>query len=201
MKELKLVLDASGARLVSSLVGGDWRSISGRRLVEVPGHVLGSVEYVTLRASESNVEIRLDQVCSDFEGFEDDFDVLQVTSASDERSPHESEGHIDFTFAEQTIQSIMLVRVRITQKQLGEPSWELSSDSGFVFNLSQGVVGVFKATLTGSRIFNIYFAEKMEELEFDDRSSEWTEGAELGEVYEVSREFIPIEDLLKPVDD
>ena len=114
-------------------------------------------------------------------------------------TPAENEGEIDFTFAQQKIEAISIVRVRILHSRFGASAWELISDSGLVFQLSGGVVGIFKVTLTGSRSFNTVFAKEASELRFDDRSSEWTEGAELGEEYQVSREFIPIDDLLKAV--
>ena len=199
MKSFSLLISKEDLKVIRALVGQTWRSISGRRFTSLSEHVLGSIEVIKLRTSNSNIDVTLKQIWSDFEGVEDDYDVLGVAQTSGDMTPAENEGEIDFTFAQQKIEAISIVRVRILHSRFGASAWELISDSGLVFQLSGGVVGIFKVTLTGSRSFNTVFAKEASELRFDDRSSEWTEGAELGEEYQVSREFIPIDDLLKAV--
>lgn len=196
MKSLSLLISREDLKVIRALVGQTWRSISGRRFTSLSEHVLGSIEVIKLRTSNSNIDVTLKQTWSDFEGVEDDYDVLGVAQTSGDMTPAEIEGEIDFTFAQQKIESISIVRVRILHSLFGTSAWELISDSGLVFQLSGGVVGIFKVTLTGSRSFNTVFAKDASDLHFDDRSSEWTEGAELGEEYQVWREFIPIDDLL-----
>jgi hypothetical protein len=199
VKSFSLLISKEDLKVIRALVGQTWRSISGRRFTSLSEHVLGSIEVIKLRTSNSNIDVTLKQIWSDFEGVEDDYDVLGVAQTSGDMTPAENEGEIDFTFAQQKIEAISIVRVRILHSRFGASAWELISDSGLVFQLSGGVVGIFKVTLTGSRSFNTVFAKEASELRFDDRSSEWTEGAELGEEYQVSREFIPIDDLLKAV--
>lgn len=197
MKSLNLELDASSAQLISSLIGEEWRSISGWRLSQTRGHVLSADEFVTVRTAVSTIDVSLHQVWSDFQGVEDDFDILGARAGQKELSGDENQGDIDFSFAAKPIVAIRVIRDSITASFLGDVRWKLTSDSGFVFDFKSGTVAIFKSSLTGTRILNVAIGDSLDALPIPDYARAWTEGAELGEEYEVSREFMPINEFLK----
>lgn len=197
MKTLNLELETSSVELIASLIGETWRSISGWRLSQAAGHVLSADEFVALRTASSNVDITLEQTWSDFQGLEDDYDLLGARVGQKELGPDERAGDIDFSFAGVRIVAISLVRDHIAAKYLGDVRWEVTSDSGLIFELESGSVAIFKSSLAGSRILNVAIADKRDDIAIPDYARAWTEGARLGEEYEVTREFIPIDDLLK----
>lgn len=191
--------DKTSLSCLRGVLGSHWQLVTGERLTDKRGHYLLGLDSVTIGMKEGTLTFSSVETNLDFEDEDFSYDDFQVRKGDAALRDAVQFGDLEFKFANQTIGGITVVRERITRTSFGKGDWEFSTDFGVVFNLSEGAVAVFKGSHSSSGAIQVTFAESPDLIDVSDSTFEWTEGAELGEEYEVSREFIPIEDLLKPV--
>ena len=104
-------------------------------------------------------------------------------------------GRTFFYDSGQTVRSVFIVREEITALRDGDVQWVYSTDIGVVFELSEGALGIVKAS-HHIEALRVSFGDSVDALDLPDRMIEWDWDNELGEEYRTKHEFIDVRSLL-----
>lgn len=131
----------------------------------------------------------------DFEGYDEEYPILTVAADLGGIDAAQRDGRAFFHHQGEEVVQILVVREAITQIVNGQPRWTFTTDYGIVFELASGAISVAKAG-HHSEALDVAIADSLDAVDIPDRSDEWDWDNELGEEYQVSREFVPIGTLL-----
>jgi hypothetical protein len=192
-----LFLDSFSLHEISKVKGSELDFVTGKRLSAVPGRVVSSVGSAVVRTSSGDLLVYAKPFVSSFEGSETEYDALSAQFETEANVDWPRTRDVDFTFSGERITDVTIVRDTVTKESYLDDSWAFQTDFGVILKLTSGVVGIFKASYFLSEIVRLEFAESQTHFTDTNRSIEWTDSAVLGESFSFTREFIPIEDLLK----
>jgi hypothetical protein len=190
----ELHFDRASLASLNALVGGTWRLATGEALTERPGHLFAWDE-VFVATHDASVRIQTMLRTLDFEGYDEEYPRLSVDESTEGMDSAIRHGHVYFQSQGQGVEEVLVVRERITQVMNGEATWSFSTDYGVVFRLTSGLVAVAKAG-HHSEALDVSYATSLEQLDIEDRSTEWDWDNEIGEEYQVVREILAVSRLL-----
>jgi len=199
LNQIKQFFDGQSLRLAHKCIGLRFYFVTGHLLPEFANHLVG-IRNISLGFDGFELRVKLEPCELDFRGYPDDYGRVSIDSGTATADNSGLGLHNNYRFKDRYAERVLVIRESIRFDYLDEPVWEFVSDIGLVFELSEGCIGVYKAGYQGNQL-EVALASKLAMLEIPDRHANWTFSQELGENYEFNREFIPIEDLLKPVDD
>ena len=199
MTQIDQFTDEQSLRLANNSVGLRFSFVTGHVLTEFANHLAG-IGNVSLGFDGLELSVKLEPCELDFRGYPDDYGQVLIDIDTDRPVDSGLLIHKNYRFKNQNTERAFVIRESIRFIHFDEPRWEFNSDIGFVFELSEGCVGVYKAGYQSNQL-EVALASSMATLDIPDRHANWTFSQELGEHYEFTREFIPIDELLKGVKD
>ena len=187
--------DDGSLRRLRDFVGGRWNFVTGDPLPEQPG-CLAAFDYVIAAIEGRTATVHSRLALADFEGYEGEYPRLSVGDTDPEAlEAWRKSGRTFFCNSGQTVRSVLIVREEITALRDGDVQWVYSTDIGVVFELSEGALGIVKAS-HHIEALRVSFGDTVDALDLPDRTIEWDWDNELGEEYRTMREFIDVQSLL-----
>lgn len=199
MTQITQFTDEQSLKLANKCVGLRFSFVTGHVLPEFANHLAG-IGNIRLDFDGLELSVKLEPCELDFRGYPDDYGQISIDIETPKTADSGLLLHKNYRFKNQDTEQVFVIRESTRFIHFGEPKWEFNSDIGFVFELSEGCVGVYKAGYQGSQL-EVALASTLAMLDIPDRHANWTFSDELGDHYEFTREFIPIDELLKGAKD
>lgn len=190
-QKLNIKFNDEEIKTLVGLTGQNWRFLTGDVLDEYPNHLSSWGATIIATDTES---IRITIKPFDHEllaGDDDDLGQLSVDRELAAAKTSLENGEFSYRFAGQTILEVYVIRESIARKTLEGPSWSFTNDYGVAFRLDKGAVAICKGGYQGF-FLETSMGSNLESLEIGDGADFWTNDLELGETYDVRRDFISI---------
>lgn len=190
----RFYLDSASIKALSQLLGKQWDGVTGDLAPEAPRLTLASWAEVIAAVGGRSWTFSSRMAGSDFEGFEEEYPSLHVSVGGSQLEAASAAGRVFHQHHGETVEAIYIVRETITRSMDGEQEWEFSTDYAVVFELTSGALAIFKGGHHDEALF-VNIADDVDSIVIPDRSSEWSWDNQLGETFEVHRDWLPLGDI------
>lgn len=148
-------------------------------------------EKIAISAGATNVLFSTRLVESDFQGFDEDYCHIDVHEASNATMNElEKQSGIFIQPRDAVIQKISVQEETIRFFEYGHNKWSYTAHTGVLFELDEGYLYVFALTYH-AEIIRIQYSKTFSDLDMSPTIGNFDEA--IGEHFEISRSFIPLE--------